>query len=44
MEEKNNNKRVKLAVQTNKGSLTEIMRTKVAEMLQEEEAEEEVEQ
>ena len=44
MEEGNNNRRVKLAVQTSKYSLTETMRTKVEGMLQEEEAEEEVDQ
>ena len=44
MEETNNKKTVKLVVQTKKGRLTEKMRTEVAEMVQEEEAEEEVEQ
>ena len=44
MEVGNNNRQVKLAVQTSKYSLTKIVRTKVEGMLPEEEVEEEVDQ
>ena len=44
MEERNNNRRVKLVVQTSKYNLTEIVRIEVEGMLEDEEEEEEVDQ